>query len=158
MINKEKIIELANQRINELNNGSYLVDVNISSNNSIIVEMDNLNNSVSINDCVSVSRNVEHNLDREEEDFELKVTSPGLDQPFKVVNQYYKNIGRKVKIIHLEHGSSEGVLKKVSDESITIEWEEKQSLDGKKKKIKVVKEKTINYKEIKETKLLISFK
>ena len=75
-----------------------------------------------------------------------------------IINQYYKNIGRKVKIIHLEHGSSEGVLKKVSDESITIEWEEKQSLDGKKKKIKVVKEKTINYKEIKETKLLISFK
>ena len=158
MINKEKIIDLANERINELNNGSYLVDVNISSNNRIIVEMDNMNNSVSINDCVSVSRNVEHNLDREMEDFELKVTSPGLDQPFKVINQYYKNIGRKVKIVHLEHGSSEGLLTNVTDQAVTIEWEEKERLDGKKKKIKVKKEKIINYKEIKETKLILSFK
>ena len=158
MINKEKIIELANQRIKELDNGSYLVDVNIGSNNSIIVEMDNINNNVSINDCVSVSRNVEHNLDRDKEDFELKVTSPGLDQPFKVINQYHKNIGRKVKIVHVDHGSAEGILKKVSDESVTIEWEEKERLEGKKKKIKVLKEKTINYKEIKETKLIISFK
>ncbi len=158
MIKKEKIIELANQRIEELNNGSYLVDVNISSSNSIVVEMDNLNNSVSINDCVSVSRNVEHNLDREEVDFELKVTSPGLDQPFKVINQYYKNIGRRVKIVHLNHGSSEGVLKKVTDQEITLQWEEKERLEGKKKKIKVIKEKTINYKEIKETKLILSFK
>ena len=158
MINKEKIIDLVNERIEELNNGSYLVDVNISSNNSIVVEMDNMNNSVSINDCVSVSRNVEHNLDRDQEDFDLKVTSPGLDQPFKVINQYYKNIGRKVKIVHLEHGSSEGLLTNVTDQSITIEWEEKERLDGKKKKIKVKKEKTINYKEIKETKLILSFK
>jgi ribosome maturation factor RimP len=75
-----------------------------------------------------------------------------------VINQYHKNIGRKVKIVHFEHGSSEGTLKEVSDEAITIEWEEKERLEGKKKKIKVIKEKIINYKEIKETKLILSFK
>ena len=51
---------------------------------------------------MSVSRNIEHNLDREKEDFELSVSSPGLDQPFVVPQQYLKNIGRKISAITKE--------------------------------------------------------
>ena len=91
MIPKKRIIELAQERINELDNGNYLVDVSVSAKNVILVKMDNLNQGVSIKDCVSVSRNIEHNLDREKQDFELKVSSPGLDQPFMVHEQYLKN-------------------------------------------------------------------
>ena len=92
MISKQKVIALAQERIDELGNGNYLVEVKISSKNAISVKMDNLHSGVSIKDCVSVSRNIEHNLDRESEDFELQVSSPGLDHPFKVIEQYQKNI------------------------------------------------------------------
>ena len=87
MISKNEVIKLAEERIKELDNGNYLVSVSISSKNSIRVKMDNLNGGVSVKDCVSVSRNIEHNLDREKEDFDLQVSSPGLDQPFVVAKQ-----------------------------------------------------------------------
>ena len=105
MISKEKIIKLAQERIQELDNGNYLVEVNISPKNAITVKMDNLNGGVSIKDCVSVSRNIEHNLDREIQDFELQVTSPGLDQPFKVAQQYQKNIGKKISLLTIDNQS-----------------------------------------------------
>ena len=158
MISKEKVIELANERIDELDNGSYLVDVKISSANSILVEIDGIKNSVSVNDCISVSRNIEHNLDREKCDFELKVSSPGLDQPFKVRKQYVKNIGRTVKVVLKSHGSVEGKLVKVEDDFIVLNWEEKERIEGKKKKVLVEKSAQVNFNNIKETKVVITFK
>lgn len=158
MIRKERIIELAQERIDELDKGLYLVDVSISPKNAILVEIDCMEGGVAILDCVSVSRNVEHNLDREEEDFELSVTSPGLDQPFKVRNQYIKNIDRSIKVVFKDHGSVEGILKEVSDEGIVIETSEKEKLEGKKKKVLVVKQHPISFDNIKETRVVISFK
>ena len=157
MISKEKLIELAQERIQELDNGNYLVEVNISPKNAITVKMDNLNGGVSIKDCVSVSRNIEHNLDREIEDFELQVTSPGLDQPFKVDQQYQKNIGKKVSVLTLDNQSFNGELIEFSDKIVKL------------KEINIVKNKLTKKKEtveeihllkigqIKETKLIISF-
>tara|TARA_B110000495_G_C22608978_1_gene363606 strand:- start:19 stop:495 length:477 start_codon:yes stop_codon:yes gene_type:complete len=158
MISKKKVIELAQERIDELDNGCYLVDVLISPTNSIVVEIDGIKNSVSVNDCISVSRNIEHNLDREENDFELKVSSPGLDQPFKVKQQYEKNIGRAVKVILNPHGSQEGILKDISEKAIVLEWEEKERLEGKKKQVLVSKTKEIKFEDIKETRIVITFK
>ena len=133
MISKNKVVELANDRIVELDNGCYLVDVPISSTNSILVEIDSASSGVSVNDCISVSRNIEHNLDREKCDFELKVTSPGLDQPLKVRKQYVKNIGRKVKVVLNNHGSFEGLLSSVEEDFIVLNWEEKEELKVKRK-------------------------
>jgi len=158
MIDKKTVIELAQERIDELNKDLYLVDVSISSKNAILVEIDNLKGGVAISDCVSVSRNVEHNLDREEQDFELSVTSPGLDQAFKVHKQYIKNIGRGVKVVFKEHGGVEGVLKEVTEEGIVVETSEKERLEGKKKKVLVVKQHAISFDNIKETRIIISFK
>jgi ribosome maturation factor RimP len=96
-------------------------------------------------------------LDREDVDFELQVTSPGLDKPFKVVQQYQKNIGKAVKS-KTEGGNIEGILKSVADEGIVIETERKERLEGKKKKIKVVEDVTLAFSDIIETKVVISFK
>ena len=98
MINKDKVIALVEERITELGNGLYIVDLTISSANSIHVEIDKISGGVTVTDCVSVSRNVEHNLDRDEQDFELHVSSAGLDKPLRHINQYIKNIGRRVEI------------------------------------------------------------
>lgn len=158
MIRKEKVIALAQERIDELNNGTFLVDVNISIGNKILIEIDNSNGGASIKDCLSVSRNVEHNLDREIEDFELEVSSAGLLKPFKVMQQYHKNIGKEVKVVLTPIGSIEGKLLQVDDEKILIETSEKVKIEGKKKKELVVKQEEIPFNQIKETKIILSFK
>ncbi len=158
MISKNTVIKLAQERIDELDKGLYLVDVIVAPGNRINIELDCLEGSTSITDCMSVSRNVEHNLDREEEDFSLEVSSPGLDKPFKVHQQYIKNIGRNVKVVFADHGSVEGKLVDVSDNNIVVETETKERVEGKKKKELVVKQHQIEFENIKETKIVISFK
>lgn len=157
MLDKDQIIELANERIDELNKGLYIVDVRISTTNQIDVELDAEEGSISIEDCMSVSRNIEHNLDREVCDFSLQVSSPGLDKPFKVFKQYVKNVGRSVKV-KTEEGKVEGLLKAANEDSIVVETERKERLEGKKKKIKIIEDVEIPFSSIVETKVVISFK
>ena len=151
-ISKKKVIKLAQERIDELNSGCYLVDVIINRGNNIIVEIDNKNSGVAINDIVSVSRNIEHNLDRENEDFKLDVTSPGLDKPFKVLNQYHKNINKTVKVIYDTGKILEGILTEVNKENIFIET--KEIVKENKKKITKYNKEVISHKSIKQTKLI----
>lgn len=158
MISKENITRLAQERIDELDKGLYLVDIVINNGSQIQVEIDSLAGGVGIDDCVSVSRNIEHNLDREVQDFELQVSSPGLDKPFKVKQQYTKNIGRDVKVVFKDVGSVEGKLIDADDNGITVQTVKKEKLEGKKKKIEVVEDQKIDFDKIKETKLIISFK
>ncbi len=142
----------------ELGGGLYIVNLTISTANRILLELDREEGSVSIEDCISVSRNIEHNLDREAEDFFLEVASAGLDQPFRVLKQYLKNLGKEVKVQTKEHGKAvEGTLKIVNEDGIVIERKEKQRVEGKKKKEWVTEELSFDYDEIKETKLIISF-
>tara|TARA_Y200000002_G_scaffold82167_1_gene64917 strand:+ start:2521 stop:2994 length:474 start_codon:yes stop_codon:yes gene_type:complete len=157
MISKKKIIKLAEERINELNNGNYLVAVDISSKNAIKVKMDNINQGVSVKDCVSVSRNIEHNLDREKEDFELQVSSPGLDQPFVVINQYLKNLGNKVTVTTTSNAVLIGELLEANKKEITIKEIKIKKNTATKKKETIEDIRQIMMSEIKETKLIISF-
>ncbi len=158
MIEKETVIKLAEERIEELNNGVYIVELKINNGNQIFLELDKEVGSIAIEDCMSVSRNIEHNLDREEEDFSLEVSSAGIDQPFRVFKQYEKNVGKEVKVLTYEHGQKiEGILKSVDEEQIVIEVKEKKRLEGRKKKVWVTEEIPLKYNDIKETKLIISF-
>ena len=157
MIAKKEIIRLAQERIDELDNGNYLVDVNISSKNAINVRMDNLQGGVSVKDCVSVSRNIEHNLDREQEDFELQVSSPGIDQPFMVHQQYTKNVGRDVTVTTNSEEVITGELIKANQEEISIKEikTEKNKLTNKKIQVETIHQLLMS--EVRETKLIISF-
>lgn len=158
MISKEKVIELAQERFDELGRPLYIVDLNITSKNQIFVEIDSEIDSVSIEDCVAVSRNIEHNLDREEEDFELEVSSAGLDKPLRMYKQYVKNIGRSLKVKLVEPGKLEGKLIQADEKQITLEVETKESVEGKKKKISVIESIVLPYEKIGEAKVVISFK
>ena len=155
MIAKEKIIALAEERIQELNNDNYLVQVTVTNKNQIKVIMDNLYSGVSIKDCMSVSRNIEHNLDRTVEDFQLEVTSPGLDQPFFVEQQYIKNIGRNVSVITLENQIFSGELIAVNENDISIQ-EHVKPKNNKSKKMIPGNTIFIEKSKIKESKLIIS--
>ena len=134
------------------------MELTISANNVIRVEVDKLEENVTVDECVSISRNIEHNLDREEEDFELHVSSAGLDKPFRHINQYKKNIGRMVKVKPLDSSKIEGLLSTVDEKGIVIIHSEKKRVEGKKKKEIVEEEFRFDFDKIKETKIVISFK
>lgn len=158
MISKNKVIKLAQERIDELDRGLFIVEVRISASNVIHVELDKTEGNVAVEDCVSVSRNIEHNLDREAADFELHVSSAGLDKPLRVLPQYIKNIGRGVVVKLKDNTKEEGELIKASETELTIRQEKKVKLEGKKKKELVVEEHTFQLSDIKDTKIVISFK
>ncbi len=158
MINKALVLDLVNERIDELANGLFVVELNISSSNVIHIELDKKEGNVSVQDCISVSRNVEHNLDREEQDFELHVSSAGLDKPFRVPEQFTKNVGRQVKVILNDGSKLEGKLIKADASVLTLETEKKVKIEGKKKKELVIEQTDYPMEQIKETKIVISFK
>ena len=137
----------------------YVVDLVVHPGNKIVVELDG-DQGASIEDCMKISRYLEHDvLDRDVEDFELHVTTPGLDKPFKVHRQYVKNVGRNVKVRREEGlGKLEGLLKAVTEEQIVLETREKVRVEGRKKKEWVVTEHVIPFADIIETKVVISFK
>ena len=158
MISKKKVKQLINERIEELDNGLFIVDLYISENSQIHVLLDKYEGSVSVDDCIRVSRNVEHNLDREEQDFELSVSSAGLDKPFRVFAQYKKNIGRDVKVKRKEGGKIEGTLIDATEQQIVVQNSRKEKIEGKKKKETIVEDHVIPMSNILETKIVISFK
>jgi ribosome maturation factor RimP len=158
MISKKKVKQLVNERIEELDNGLFIVDLRISSSSRIDVELDKYEGNVSVDDCIRVSRNVEHNLDREAQDFELHVSSSGLDKGLRVFAQYKKNIGRDVKVKRKEGGKIEGTLIDATEEQIVIQNSRKERIEGKKKKHTIVEDHIIPMSNVLETKIVISFK
>ena len=158
MISKERITSLIDERIQELEKDLYVVDMTISSSNVIRVELDRVDGNVAVEDCMSVSRNIEHNLDREVEDFELHVSSAGLDKPFRHENQYRKNIGKRVKVKMHDASKYEGELIEYTSNEIKLSDKVKKKIEGKKKKEWVEEIYTLEMKSIKETKIVISFK
>jgi len=158
MISKEVVLGLIDERIAELDNGLFVVALTISSSNVIHVEIDKYEGFVSVDDCIRVSRNVEHNLDREEQDFELHVSSAGLDNGLRVFAQYKKNIGRDVKVKLNAGGSIEGTMIAATEENIVVRTVRKERLEGRKKKETIIEDHSLTMDQIKETKIIISFK
>ena len=150
MISKERVKELALEKIVELD--YFLVDVKVSSTNEITVLFDK-DEGVGIKECLFVSRHIEGNLERDIEDYQLTVCSPGLDKAFVVDEQYIKNIGRDIKILTTDGIIIEGTLLKYGNE-LLLETKIKQK--GKKELLKQTV--TIEKEKIKETKLIIKFK
>ena len=100
--------------------GCFLVDIRVDKRNRILVHIDQ-DEGVSIDDCVKISKELETRLDRDSEDFALEVSSPGLDSPFKVMEQYHKNMGTRVRVELKEGETLEGKLNEVSDQGILID-------------------------------------
>ena len=93
---KEKVKDLLNQALAEYPS-LFLIDLNINDADKIMVTLDG-DNGVQLQDCINISKAIDANLDREEEDFALEVASAGVSLPLKLVRQYKKNIGRVLKI------------------------------------------------------------
>ena len=154
MISEKKIEQLVKEVIAD---NIYIVDVNISLSNEINVYIDS-NEGVKIADCITVSRNIEENLDRDSEDFELYVSSPGLHLPFKVAEQYIKYLNQEVEVILKTGIKISGKLVKYEDNSIEVEETKKERVEGHKKKQTVITNHKLKLSDIKSTKVIISFK
>ncbi len=135
----------------------FLVDVEISSDNKILVEIDHAD-GVWIEDCVELSIFIEDHLSRDDEDYELEVGSAGLGQPFKVEQQYVNHVGKEVEVLTGEGKKVKGVLKSVDGEKFTVTGSEKVKVEGKKRPQMQDVDYTYDMKEVKYTKYLISFK
>ena len=154
MITGEKIQEIADQKLAEGSN--FIVDITIKPGNKIIVLLDN-DNGISISDCVAMSRHIESSLDREADDFELNVMSPGLSEPFKILRQYQKNLGKQVDIVTKEGKKLSGKLLKADEKGIELETKTKERTEGKKGKQLITNNISLTFGQIKETKIVISF-
>lgn len=136
--------------------GLFLVDLRISKDNAIGIFVD-APEGVNIQTCIDISHEIEAHLDREEEDFELTVSSAGIGYPFKVEGQYQKNLNKTVEVKLKDNTKRTGILKAFDATQITLEYEEKQIIAGSKKKQSVITEKTIARDEIKEIRDVVIF-
>ncbi|MCJ7446707.1 MAG: ribosome assembly cofactor RimP [Bacteroidales bacterium] len=150
MIEKAKIEKVVNDFIKgtEL----FLVAVKVSSSNRITVLADS-KKGITIDECVSIHRYIEKNLDRNKEDFELQVSSPGLDVPFGVIEQYYKNEGEQIEVVDIEGTRFNGKLKNVTAGGFELETEIK--IKGKPKELKEI---SFNYDDVKSAKIVLTIK
>jgi ribosome maturation factor RimP len=153
-LDKEQILTLVKQGLEE-DNSLFLIDIQISGNNNINVIIDG-DRDLSITDCVNMSRAIEHNLDREIEDFSLEVASCGATEPLKFPRQFKKNIGRKLAV-ESQNKSIEATLTAASDEDIELKWTAKEPKPVGKGKHKVEKEAKIAYENIDKAQVIINF-
>ena len=133
----------------------FLIDLSISGDSHIKVIIDG-DNGILVEDCMFVSRAIEHNLDREEQDFSLEVMSAGAASPLVHKRQYKKNVKRTLKVKTVEE-EMEGVLTKASDDDITLEWKVREPKPVGKGKVTIKKEVHIPYENIVEAKVMIKF-
>lgn len=153
MINKKHISRLADECL--FGSNRFVVGINIGTDNNIRVFIDS-DSGVTIADCIELSRYIEKSLDRDSEDFELNVSSSGVDHPFVLLRQYINNIENKVNVINKDGGKITGILKHVNENEIEL-LEEIKSKNKKNKKISTGKVFTIPMSAIKETKRIITF-
>lgn len=134
----------------------FLVDLKISKDNVIELFIDSLT-GVNIQTCITISREIEEHLDRDAEDFELTVSSAGIGYPFKVEEQFQKNLDKLVEVKRKDNTKITGILKAFDPQSVTVECEEKQIIEGSKKKQLVKSEKNISREEIQEIRDIVVF-
>lgn len=154
-MDKGKVISLLNNALEE-NTELFLIELKFLAGNKIYVEVDG-DNGVPLKECIRISREIEHNLDREEEDFSLEVASPDVANPLKVKRQYTKNINRILDVKLKDNTTVQGVLKSVTDNEIELEWKAREPKPIGKGKITVVKNATIQFEDILEAKVKIIF-
>ena len=150
---KEKVEQLIAEGVQGTD--IFLVKLTVSSNNDINVLLDS-DTGLTLENCRAVSRAIESNLDREEEDFSLTVSSAGVGEPL-VLRQYKKNVGRKVKVTLTDGEIIEAKMVASDDQGVELEWKSREKKPTGKGKITVVNKRLLEYQNIKQTEVLITF-
>lgn len=139
----------------EINKALFLISFSVSNGGDIEVIVDG-DQGVSLEECVRISRHIEHNLDREIEDFALSVKSPDIMKPLVHPRQYRKNIGRKLEVI-TQGEKIEGTLLSIEDDKLVLQWKAREPKPIGKGKHTVVKQAEIAIKNIEKATVKIVF-
>ena len=134
----------------------FLLSFDIIGDNVIKIIIDG-DNGVLVEDCMFISRAIEHNLDREEQDFSLEVASAGATTPLSHSRQYKKNLGRELKVKAVDNQKFEATLTEATDEGIVLKWKAREPKPVGKGKITVEKQANLPYEQIIEAKVKIKF-
>lgn len=146
MLDKFNILEIAKEALEGTD--KYLVNLKITPDNRIFVDIDG-DNGINIDDCIELSRKIENSLNRDEEDFELNVSSAGADSPLKMPRQYRRHIGRTLSVETLDGRQFEGILDSADDQQIALH------IKGTKKS--APQNITLPFADIKTARVVISF-
>jgi ribosome maturation factor RimP len=153
-MDKKKVQDLLEEALAE-NQSLYLIELSFLPGNKIYIVIDG-DAGVSLSECMRISRSIDSNFDREEEDFGLEVTSPDIAEPLKVKRQYIKNLNR-ILSVKVNDKKIEGTLTKVNKEDIVLSWKAREPKPIGKGKVTVQKTETIAYQDIIEAKVKIIF-
>lgn len=151
---KDKVSELLQNALLQRKD-LFLIDFTIGSDNRIKVVLDG-DKGINLKDCMEISRAIEHNLDREEEDFSLEVTSAGATEPLQLPRQYKKNVGRTLEV-RTGQTVIKGNLTEANEETITLEWKAREPKPIGKGKHTVQKKQEFVFDEIEEAKVVLKF-
>lgn len=153
---KEKINTLLAEGLAE-KPSLFLIDLTITDAFKVIITLDG-DNGVVLQDCIDISRAIEHNIDREEQDFSLEVASVGVGSPLKLVRQYKNNVGRKLIVqTNTNTEKIEAELVEANDNFIILSWKAREPKKIGKGKETVQKRLEIPYSEIKEAIVTVTF-
>lgn len=155
MIDTKKITAIAERMLAETD--LFVVDCSCSPGNEVELTIDS-DTSVGIDACASLSRAIEAELDREEEDFSLTVMSAGIGSELRCLRQYRRLIGSSVEVLLNNGVKLLAKLDGADEEGIDLSYEEKQAVEGKKRKQLVKVSKRYAFGEIKYTKEYLDFK
>lgn len=148
---KEKIQETVSGR------GCFLVDVEVSRDNDIVLTIESTEGTVQMEDCVQIDKVFHELFNQDEEDYSLTVTSAGLDQPFKVEGQFRKAIGSSVEVKFKGGRKLVALLSGYDGSAITLRYSAKESVEGSKKKVLVEHEDSFPMSEINSVMPYITF-
>ena len=146
MIDKFKVLDIVKDTLEGTE--KYLVNMRITPDNRIFVDIDG-DNGINIDDCIELSRTIENKLNREEEDFELNVSSAGAEAPLKMPRQYRRHIGRMLSVEPFEGEAVQGILLEADEEQFVIKTK------GQKKV--APQELTFRYDNVKTVKVVLPF-
>lgn len=155
MIEAKRVIEIAEKHLQ--GSDLFVVECKVSPMGEIELLIDS-DTAVKLEDCAALNRAIEEELDREVEDFALMVASAGIGSELKQIRQYRKIVGQSVEVLLNDGIKLLAKLDEVTDDGIVISYEEKQLVEGKKRKQTVLVSKSYAWAEIKYTKEYLDFK
>ena len=138
--------------------GCFIVEITVSKDNDVTLTVEKTSGEVSLDDCVAINDAFLAAFDKDAEDYSLTVSSAGLDQPFKVLEQYVKAIGSQVTALLKGGRKLTGVLTSADEDGISIRYMARELPEGKKKKITVEREERIGFEAVNSVCPLIEFK
>jgi len=149
--------EILNEIVDYGDDSLFVVSLSISSAKKINLLVDSMK-GITIGDCAKISRTLRKKFEEQLDEYELNVSSPGVDKAFLIDKQYEKNIGQDIEIILLSGEKHKGKLLKFQNNIIELEETKKVKKKNSKKKETVSETISVEKQNIKKTKLVLKFK